>query len=79
MGAQAVVCDPHRVLLTGVTPLYGERIKSFDLRAGATLIIAGLIAKGQTIIEDAEMVDRGYERFDERLQVIGADIKREHE
>lgn len=79
MGAQAVVCDPHRVLLTGVTPLYGERIKSFDLRAGATLIIAGLIAKGQTIIEDAEMVDRGYERFDERLRVIGADIKREHE
>jgi len=79
MGAQAVVCDPHRVLLTGVTELYGERIKSFDLRAGATLIIAGLIAQGQTIIEDAEVVDRGYERFDERLRAIGADIKREHE
>jgi len=79
MGAQAVVCDPHRVLLTGPTKLYGERIKSFDLRAGATLIVAGLIAEGQTIIEDAEMVDRGYERFDDRLRLIGADITREDE
>lgn len=79
MGAQAVVCDPHRVLLTGPTPLFGDRIKSFDLRAGATLIIAGLIAKGETIIENAEMVDRGYERLDERLRLIGADIERENE
>lgn len=79
MGAQAVVCDPHRVLLTGPTKLYGERIKSFDLRAGATLIVAGLIADGETIIEDAEMVDRGYERLDERLRMIGADIKREND
>lgn len=76
MGAQAVVCDPHRVLISGVTPLRGEKIKSFDLRAGATLILAGLIAKGETVIEDAEVVDRGYEAIDKRLRALGADIER---
>jgi len=79
MGAQAVVCDPHRVLISGVTQLHGERIKSFDLRAGATLILAGLVAKGETVIEDAEMVDRGYERFEQRLRALGARMKREQD
>lgn len=76
MGAQAVICDPHRVLISGKTKLKGEKIKSFDLRAGATVILAGLIAEGTTIIEDAEMVDRGYERFEERLASLGANITR---
>ncbi|MFZ5364271.1 MAG: UDP-N-acetylglucosamine 1-carboxyvinyltransferase [Patescibacteria group bacterium] len=76
MGANAIVADPHRVIITGPTPLQGQEIKSFDLRAGATLIIAGLIASGQTIINEAEVVDRGYERIDERLRDLGADIKR---
>jgi len=76
MGANAVVCDPHRVLITGATPLYGTEIRSLDLRAGATLILAGLLAEGETIIHDAEIVERGYERFDERLRELGAVIKK---
>ena len=76
MGANAIVADPHRVVINGPTPLYGQEIKSFDLRAGATLIIAGLIASGETIINEAEIVDRGYERIEERLGELGAKIKR---
>lgn len=76
MGANATLCDPHRVLISGPTPLYGTEIKSLDLRAGATLLIAGLIAEGETIINDAEVLDRGYERIDERLNALGANIKR---
>lgn len=76
MGANAVVCDPHRVLITGPTPLYGQEITGFDLRAGATLILAGLIARGTTVIHGAEIVDRGYERFDDRLRSLGAVISR---
>jgi len=76
MGANAIVADPHRVIITGPTSLVGQEIKSFDLRAGATLIIAGLIASGQTIINEAEIVDRGYERIEERLSKLGAVIKR---
>ncbi len=76
MGANATLCDPHRVLISGPTPLYGTEIKSLDLRAGATLVIAGLIAQGETIINDAEVLDRGYERIDEKLRAVGADIKR---
>jgi len=76
MGANAIVADPHRVIITGPTPMIGQEIKSFDLRAGATLIIAGLIASGQTIINEAEIVDRGYEKIEERLRELGANIKR---
>ncbi len=75
MGANAVICDPHRVLITGVTPLHGQEIKSFDLRSGATLIIAGLLAQGETVLNEAEMVYRGYERLDERLRQLGAKIE----
>lgn len=76
MGANAIVADPHRVIFTGPTPLNGQEIKSFDLRAGATLIIAGLIASGETIINEAEIVDRGYEQIEERLNALGAKIER---
>jgi UDP-N-acetylglucosamine 1-carboxyvinyltransferase len=76
MGANAVVCDPHRALITGPTPLYGTNISSFDLRTGATLIIAGLAAQGETTISNVYQVDRGYERIEQRLQQLGADIKR---
>jgi UDP-N-acetylglucosamine 1-carboxyvinyltransferase len=76
MGANAIIADPHRVVITGPTPLYGQEIKSFDLRAGATLIIAGLLAEGETIINEAEIVDRGYERIEERLKILGARIER---
>lgn len=76
MGANAVICDPHRVLISGPTPLYGREIESPDLRAGATLIIAGLIAQGVTEISRAEVIERGYERIAERLRKIGAKIKK---
>lgn len=76
MGANALVADPHRVVITGPTPLYGREIRSFDLRAGATLIIAGLIASGETVISEIEVVDRGYERLDQRLRSVGARITR---
>lgn len=76
MGANAIICDPHRALITGPTPLYGQDITSFDLRAGATLIIAALLAEGKSTIDKIEQVDRGYERIEERLRDLGADIER---
>ena len=79
MGANAIIADPHRAIITGPTPLRGTEIRSLDLRAGATMILAGLIAEGETIIHDAEMVYRGYEALDERLASLGAQIKVEHE
>jgi UDP-N-acetylglucosamine 1-carboxyvinyltransferase len=76
MGANAIICDPHRALITGPTPLYGTKITSFDLRAGATLIIAALVAKGQSEINNVQQVDRGYEMIEKRLKKIGASIRR---
>jgi UDP-N-acetylglucosamine 1-carboxyvinyltransferase len=76
MGADAKILDPHRAIITGPTPLYGKEITSFDLRAGATLIIAALVAEGESQISDIYQVDRGYEKIEERLQRIGADIRR---
>ncbi len=76
MGAKAKILDPHRVLISGPTKLNGKAITSFDLRAGATLIIAALVAKGKTTIKEIYQVDRGYEKIEERLQKLGADIKR---
>lgn len=76
MGANAVIADPHRVIITGPTPLRGTEIRSLDLRAGATMVLAGLVAEGETIIHDAEMVYRGYEALDDRLRSLGADIVR---
>jgi len=76
MGAQAIICDPHRVLITGPTQLYGTEIKSYDLRAGASLIIAALTASGQSKINNVYQVDRGYEKLEKRLQKLGARIER---
>ena len=76
MGANATICDPHRVIIAGPTPLYGREITSFDLRAGATLVIAALLAEGQSVIHNIYQVDRGYERIEVRLQKLGANIKR---
>ena len=74
MGANAVIADPHRVIITGPTPLRGTEIRSLDLRAGATMVLAGLIAEGETVIHDAEIVYRGYEALDARLRDLGADL-----
>jgi len=76
MGANIQTLDSHRILVTGPTPLIGTEVKSFDLRAGATLLIAGLLADGETIIDEAELIDRGYEDIVGRLQKLGAEIER---
>lgn len=76
MRANAVVLNPHQALFRGPSRLRGTTIKSYDLRAGAALIIAALLAEGETVIEEAYQVDRGYERIEERLSALGADIKR---
>lgn len=76
MGATLVQCDPHRVVVSGPVKLRAQLITSPDIRAGMALIIAALCAKGTTVIEQAEMVDRGYERIDVRLRALGAEIVR---
>lgn len=76
MGADAVILDPHRALITGPAVLKGAEIDSLDLRAGATLIIAALTAEGRTELGNIEQIDRGYENLDERLKLLGADITR---
>lgn len=76
MGANVKIIDSHNAIINGPTVLIGRKIDSLDIRAGATLIIAGLIAKGNTEILAAENIDRGYEKIEERLQKIGAKIKR---
>jgi len=76
MGADAEILDSHRAIINGPTVLEGAEIESLDLRAGATLVIAALLAKGKSIIGNIEQIDRGYEKLDERLAKLGADIKR---
>ena len=76
MGANIIMADPHRVVVNGPTKLYGRQLVSPDLRAGMALIIAALIASGRTEIDNIYQIDRGYERLDERLRLLGADIKR---
>ena len=77
MGAGIVVCDPHRVLVTGPSRLHGISMASPDIRAGMALLIAALCAKGESVIHNAQTIDRGYERVEERLRALGADIVRE--
>lgn len=76
MGAQIKILNSRQAEIIGPTPLMGAKIESLDLRAGATLLIAGLIANGTTEIKHAENIDRGYEKIEERLRKIGAKIKR---
>lgn len=76
MGASITMCDPHRVVVQGPTPLYGKRLISPDLRAGIALVIAGLIAEGRTEIDNIYQIDRGYDKLEERLRGLGADISR---
>lgn len=76
MGADIEIVDPHRAFVFGPADLSGLTIESWDIRAGASLVIAGLMAEGKTTIENIFQIDRGYEKIEERLQKIGADIKR---
>ena len=79
MGAQIVLCDPHRAVVIGLdrqNPLRGINMVSPDIRAGVALLIAALSAKGKSTIQNIMQIDRGYERIDERLNALGADIRR---
>ena len=76
MGANIIIADPHRVIINGPTPLFGRRCSGPDIRAGIALVIAAIIAKGKSEINMAELVDRGYEHVERRLQELGAKIKR---
>jgi UDP-N-acetylglucosamine 1-carboxyvinyltransferase len=79
MGAQIVLCDPHRCIVTGPTPLFGEKVESPDIRAGMTLVLAALAAQGRSIIRNVSQIDRGYERVEEKLRALGARIERQRE
>jgi UDP-N-acetylglucosamine 1-carboxyvinyltransferase len=76
MGAQIVLCDPHRSIVQGPTTLYGEKMESPDIRAGMTLVLAALAAEGESVIRNVSQIDRGYERVDEKLRALGARITR---
>jgi UDP-N-acetylglucosamine 1-carboxyvinyltransferase len=76
MGARIIQCDPHRVVVTGPSKLYGERLESPDIRAGMAMVIAALSAEGRSTIGNIGQIDRGYERIDERLRGLGASIER---
>jgi UDP-N-acetylglucosamine 1-carboxyvinyltransferase len=76
MGADIEIVDPHRAFIYGKTPLKGLNIESWDIRAGASLIIAALLAEGDTVIDNIQQIDRGYEKIEEKLKKLGADIER---
>lgn len=76
MGANIIMADPHRVIVNGPVKLRGKKVVSPDLRAGIALLIAGIIAKGKTEIDNIYQIERGYERISERLNQLGADIKK---
>jgi UDP-N-acetylglucosamine 1-carboxyvinyltransferase len=79
MGAQIILCDPHRAVVVGLereTQLRGITMSSPDIRAGVALLIAALSASGKSTIQNIEQIDRGYQNIDTRLQALGADIKR---
>jgi UDP-N-acetylglucosamine 1-carboxyvinyltransferase len=79
MGAQIILCDPHRATVIGLArrfPLRGIEMSSPDIRAGVALLIAALSAKGDSVIHNSHQIDRGYERIDDRLRALGAGISR---
>lgn len=77
MGAKLVLCDPHRVVINGPVKLVAKKMESPDIRAGLAMIIAGLIARGTTHIDNIQQIDRGYENIEKRLNKLGANIIRE--
>lgn len=76
MGADIVMCDPHRAIVSGPSRLRGERVESPDIRAGMAMLIAALCAEGRSEIGNIGQIDRGYERIDERLRDLGGRIER---
>jgi UDP-N-acetylglucosamine 1-carboxyvinyltransferase len=76
MGANAVICDPHRVVVSGPSRLHGIELTSPDIRAGIALVGAALCAEGRSVIHNIRLIDRGYERIDAKLLDLGARITR---
>jgi UDP-N-acetylglucosamine 1-carboxyvinyltransferase len=79
MGARIILCDPHRAIIVGGPRLQGAEISSPDIRAGMALLLAALCAKGESVIHNIHQIDRGYERIEERLNPLGARIRRERD
>lgn len=76
MGARIVLCDPHRAIVAGPSQLRAARLESPDIRAGMAMLIAAMCAEGTSTINNAQQIERGYERIDERLNALGAKITR---
>ncbi len=76
MGARIVVCDPHRAIIEGPSPLFGKTLSSPDIRAGMALVLAALAAEGTSFIQNAQQIDRGYANIEHRLRALGAKIER---
>jgi UDP-N-acetylglucosamine 1-carboxyvinyltransferase len=76
MGARIVLCDPHRAVISGPSPLKGGTVESPDIRAGMAMLLAALAADGASTIHNVGQIERGYERIDERLRTLGAEIER---
>jgi UDP-N-acetylglucosamine 1-carboxyvinyltransferase len=76
MGARIVLCDPHRAVISGPSALKGGTVESPDIRAGMAMLLASLAAEGASTIHNVGQIERGYERIDERLRALGADIER---
>jgi UDP-N-acetylglucosamine 1-carboxyvinyltransferase len=76
MGARIVLCDPHRAVIAGPSPLRGQVVESPDIRAGMAMLLAALAAQGDSVIQNIGQIERGYEHIDARLQALGAEIER---
>src|SRR5256884_89545 len=76
MGARIVLCDPHRAVIAGPAPLHGGVVDSPDIRAGMAMLLAALADQGDSVIHNIGQIERGYERIDERLRALGAEIER---
>jgi UDP-N-acetylglucosamine 1-carboxyvinyltransferase len=76
MGARIVLCDPHRAVISGPSPLRGGKVESPDIRAGMAMVLAALAADGESAIHNIGQVERGYEQIDLRLKALGADLER---
>jgi len=79
MGARVVLCDPHRAVIAGPSPLRGQVVESPDIRAGMGMLLAALAAQGDSVIHNIGQIERGYERIDERLRGLGAQIERQED
>ena len=76
MGARIILCDPHRAVITGPAQLIGQRLETPDIRAGMAMVIAALCAQGTSTIGNIRQIDRGYEKFADKLCGLGARLER---